>query len=61
MIPERNPTETRRRILQTAADEIYRNGFQAAGISEILGRSGLSKGAVLPHATRLRTSERGGS
>ena len=40
---------TRERILEAAAEEIYRVGFQAASISEILKKLGISKGALYHH------------
>ena len=49
MTHDRQPEITRRRILETAAEEIHRHGFQAASVSEILDRTGLSKGAFYHH------------
>ncbi|WP_298139443.1 TetR/AcrR family transcriptional regulator [Acidiferrobacter sp.] len=37
---------TRARLLQAAFGEIYRHGFQAAGLSAILRDTGLTKGAL---------------
>ena len=40
------PDETRDRLLQAAFAEIYRHGFQAAGLAAILQDTGLTKGAL---------------
>ncbi|MEM7468393.1 MAG: TetR/AcrR family transcriptional regulator, partial [Pseudomonadota bacterium] len=40
---------TREKILEAAADEIYRVGFRAASLSEILNKLGISKGALYHH------------
>ena len=40
---------TREKILDAAAEEIYRVGFRAASLSEILNKLGISKGAVYHH------------
>ena len=40
---------TREKILEAAAEEIYRVGFQAASLCEILKRLGISKGALYHH------------
>lgn len=40
---------TREKILQAAAEEIYRVGFQAASIGDILKKLGISKGALYHH------------
>ena len=40
---------TRKKIMQTAADEIYRVGFQSASIGEILRKLGVSKGCFYHH------------
>ena len=40
---------TREKILEAAADEIYRVGFQAASLCDILTRLGISKGALYHH------------
>lgn len=49
MIAQRDPDQTRGNLLQVAADEIYRVGFQAAGIGDILKKAGVSKGALYHH------------
>ncbi|MEO0974095.1 MAG: TetR/AcrR family transcriptional regulator [Pseudomonadota bacterium] len=41
--------QTRERILEVAADEIYRSGFQAASTAAMLKRLGISKGALYHH------------
>lgn len=40
---------TREKILEAAAEEIYRVGFQSASIADILKRLGISKGALYHH------------
>ena len=40
---------TREKILDAAADEIYRVGFQAASLCDILTKLGISKGALYHH------------
>ena len=37
---------TRRKILESAYEEIHRQGFQAAGINDILKKAGVTKGAL---------------
>ena len=49
MATERNPENTRTRILQAAFDEIYQHGFQGARIGVILEKTGLKKGALYHH------------
>lgn len=46
---KRDPDRTREAILQAAFDEIHRHGFQAASIDAILGRTGVTKGALYYH------------
>lgn len=41
--------ETRNKIIQAASDEIYRNGFQATTISEIIELADVSKGCFYHH------------
>ena len=43
------PDLTREKILQAAAAEIHRQGFQAASIAHILASTGLTKGALYHH------------
>jgi len=46
---ERNPDATRQRILEAAFMEIYRNGYQGMRLDEVLGVTGLTKGALYHH------------
>lgn len=46
---KRNPVQTRQTILEAALHEIHRNGFQAASLSNILAKTGLTKGALYHH------------
>ena len=43
--------QTREKILAVAADEIHLHGFQATGLSTIINRCGISKGALYYHFT----------
>ena len=45
----RNPERTRELLLQAAAREIYRTGFQSAGIDTILAATNVTKGALYYH------------
>jgi TetR/AcrR family transcriptional repressor of nem operon len=45
----RDPERTRERLLQAASREIYRSGFQSAGLDTILGSAGVTKGALYHH------------
>jgi len=45
----RNPQRTRERLLQAAFREVYRSGFQSAGLDSILAASGVTKGALYYH------------
>ena len=45
----RNPERTRRRLLQAAFREVYRYGFQSAGIDAILAATNVTKGALYYH------------
>lgn len=45
----RDPDGTRDTILDAAFQEIYRHGFQAASLSNILGKTSLTKGALYHH------------
>jgi TetR/AcrR family transcriptional repressor of nem operon len=42
----RDPERTRERLLQAAFREIYRSGFQSAGLDTILASAGVTKGAL---------------
>ncbi len=46
---ERNPDQTRRRILDAAFLEVYRNGFQGMRLDEVTAASELTKGALYHH------------
>lgn len=45
----RAPESTRRRILEAAFDEFYRNGFQGGSLNRIVGEAGTTKGALFHH------------
>ena len=45
----RDPERTRERLLQAASREIYRAGFQSAGLDKILASAGVTKGALYYH------------
>lgn len=45
----RDPERTRERLLQAASHEIYRSGFQSAGLDTILASTGVTKGALYYH------------
>ena len=45
----RDPERTRERLLQAAFREVYRSGFQSAGLDAILGAAGVTKGALYYH------------
>lgn len=45
----KQPEVTREAILDAAFQEIYRHGFQAASLTNILERTGLTKGALYHH------------
>src|SRR5215469_6701231 len=45
----RDPERTRERLLQAAFREVYRCGFQSAGIDAILTASNVTKGALYHH------------
>jgi TetR/AcrR family transcriptional regulator, transcriptional repressor for nem operon len=45
----RDPERTRERLLQAAAREIYRSGFQSASLDTILDSAGVTKGALYHH------------
>ncbi|OGI38843.1 MAG: TetR family transcriptional regulator [Candidatus Muproteobacteria bacterium RBG_16_62_13] len=48
-MPGKQPDVTREKILDAAYQEIHRHGFQAASLSIILDRTGLTKGALYHH------------
>ena len=45
----RDPEGTRQRLLQAAFQEVYRYGFQSAGIDTILAATNVTKGALYYH------------
>lgn len=45
----KQPDITRDRILEAASHEIHKHGFQAASLSNILAKTGLTKGALYHH------------
>src|ERR1700733_11726252 len=45
----RNPERTRERLLQAGFREVYRHGFQSAGIDKILAATNVTKGALYHH------------
>ncbi len=45
----RDPERTRERLLQAAFREVYRYGFQSAGIDAILAATNVTKGALYHH------------
>jgi TetR/AcrR family transcriptional regulator, transcriptional repressor for nem operon len=45
----RDPERTRQRLLQAAFREVYRYGFQSAGIDTILSATNVTKGALYYH------------
>jgi TetR/AcrR family transcriptional regulator, transcriptional repressor for nem operon len=48
-IKSRDPVRTRQRLLQAAFREVYRYGFQSAGIDTILAATNVTKGALYYH------------
>lgn len=44
--PARNPERTRAHLLETAAGEVYRRGFQGTGLDRILAEARVTKGAL---------------
>ncbi|HXE89643.1 MAG TPA: TetR family transcriptional regulator C-terminal domain-containing protein [Terriglobales bacterium] len=51
---ERNPDLTRKTLLEAAFQEIYRCGYQAASLEQILTRAGVTKGALYHHFRNKR-------
>jgi TetR/AcrR family transcriptional regulator, transcriptional repressor for nem operon len=45
----RDPERTRERLLQAAFREVYKSGFQSAGLDAILAEAGVTKGALYHH------------
>lgn len=50
-----NASDTRQKLLQAAFTEIYRNGFQAASLTQILADTGLTKGALYHYFSDKKT------
>jgi TetR/AcrR family transcriptional regulator, transcriptional repressor for nem operon len=48
-LPRKNPIQTRERLLTAAFSEIYTTGFQGSDLNSILGRAGVTKGALYHH------------
>lgn len=46
---ERNPDQTKEKILLAAFEEMHRKGFQAASLDAILTKAGVTKGALYHH------------
>ena len=46
---EKKQSEARERILQTAADLFYRNGYRATGINEVIAKAGVAKATFYAH------------
>jgi Transcriptional regulator len=46
---EKTESEARQRILKTATDLFYRNGYRATGINEIIDKSGVAKATFYAH------------
>jgi AcrR family transcriptional regulator len=49
MTTERNPKNTRLRILKAAFQEIHRHGYQGMRVDNVLKNTGLKKGALYHH------------
>lgn len=45
----RNPVETRKQILDVAFWEVYKNGFQAVSVNDIIAKTTVTKGAFFHH------------
>jgi len=46
---ERNPENTRQRILAAAFEEMHRHGYQGLRVDQVLNKTGLKKGALYHH------------
>ena len=51
---ERNPDQTRQRILEAAFTAMYRNGFQGMRLDEVIAAIELTKGALYHHFPNKR-------
>jgi AcrR family transcriptional regulator len=47
--PAKAPDRTRRKILEAAFAEFYRNGFQGGSLNQIVEAAGITKGALFHH------------
>ncbi len=47
--PGRDPERTRRRLLEAGFREVYQRGYQSADLDAVLGRAGVTKGALYYH------------
>jgi len=45
----RDPERTRKLLLQAAFEEVYKSGFESAGVDTILAATGVTKGALYYH------------
>jgi len=46
---KRDPKATKRTLLEAAFEEMHKHGFQGTSISQILARTGMTKGALFHH------------
>ena len=51
---QRQPDQTRRRILEAAFKAMYRNGFQGMRLDEVIAATELTKGALYHHFPNKR-------
>ena len=49
MSTDRNPENTRLKILKAAFDEMHQHGYQGMRVDQVLSRTGLKKGALYHH------------
>jgi len=49
MVKGKNNSQARQRIMDTARDLFYRNGYRATGINEIIKKSGVAKATFYAH------------
>lgn len=55
MKTERNPENTRHKILKAAFQEIHKHGYQGMRIDQVLKSTGLKKGAIYHHFSSKQT------
>ena len=48
-VRSRDPERTRQHLLQAAFQEMYKSGYQSADLDAILGKAGVTKGALYHH------------